>query len=328
MGVLVDGIWRDQWYDTEKSGGRFVREESTFRNWVTADGSAGPSGVGGFKAQAGRYHLYVSYACPWAHRTLIFRALKGLQDMISVDVVHPLMAAEGWTFSDDFPGATGDRVNGRARLYEVYQLAKPDYSGRATVPALWDKEQRTIVSNKSAEIIRMLGSAFDGLGAKPGEYYPPTLRETIDEINARVYDKINNGVYKCGFATRQRAYEAAFSPLFHELDALEERLALQRYLAGDRPTEADWRLFTTLIRFDAVYYSHFKCNRQRITDYPNLSGYLRDLYQQDGVAGTVHMDHIKFHYYASHRNINPTGIVPLGPALDFSAPHDRDRFTG
>jgi putative glutathione S-transferase len=326
MGVLIEGVWHDQGYDTARTGGRFVREDSVFRNWVTADGSPGPSGGGGFKAEPGRYHLYVSYACPWAHRTLIFRALKGLEAMISVDVVHPHMGAEGWTFAEDYPGATGDRVNGRARLHEIYTLAKPDYSGRVTVPVLWDKEKRTIVSNESAEIIRMLGSAFDGIGAKAGDFYPEALRATIDEINGRVYDRINNGVYKCGFATTQRAYEAAFVPLFEALDGIEERLALQRYLAGERMTEADWRLFTTLVRFDAVYYGHFKCNRQRITDYPNLSNYVRDLYQQDGVAGTVHMDHIKQHYYGSHRAINPTGIVPLGPALDFGAPHDRGRF--
>jgi putative glutathione S-transferase len=326
MGFLINGVWRDQWYDTEKTGGRFVREESAFRNWITPDGSAGPTGEGGFKAEPGRYHLYVSYACPWAHRTLIFRALKGLEEMISVDVVHPLMAGEGWTFAEDFPGATGDSINGAERLYEVYQRAKPDYSGRVTVPVLWDKQRGVIVSNESAEIIRMLGAAFDGVGARPGDFYPEALREAIDEINARVYDRINNGVYKCGFATRQAAYEAAFVQLFEALDGLEERLTTRRYLAGDAVTEADWRLFTTLVRFDAVYYGHFKCNRCRIADYPNLSNYLRDLYQHEGVAGTVHMDHIKQHYYASHRNINPAGIVPLGPALNFAAPHDRDRF--
>jgi putative glutathione S-transferase len=327
MGVLVNGVWQDQGYDTARTGGRFVREDSAFRNWVTADGAPGPTGKGGFKAEAGRYHLYVSYACPWAHRTLIFRALKGLEEMISVDVAHPLMLGEGWTFADDFPGATGDRVNGKQRLYEIYQQAKSDYSGRVTVPVLWDKELGTIVSNESSEIIRMLGSAFDAVGAKPGDYYPQALRQSIDEINDRVYDKVNNGVYKCGFATSQRAYEQAFAPLFDTLDALEQRLAVQRYLAGQRLTEADWRLFTTLIRFDAVYYGHFKCNRQRIADFPNLSNYLRDLYQQDGVAATVRIDHIKHHYYASHRQINPSGIVPLGPALDFAGPHDRGRFS-
>jgi glutathionyl-hydroquinone reductase len=327
MGLLVNGEWQDKWYDTTKTGGRFVREDSAFRNWVTADGSPGPSGKGGFKAEPGRYHLYVSYACPWAHRTLIFRALKGLEEAISVDVVHPLMESEGWTFSGDFEGATGDRVNGKQRLYEVYQAAKPDYTGRVTVPLLWDKQQRTIVSNESAEIIRMLNSAFDDCGAKPGNYYPEALRPAIDEINERVYDTINNGVYKAGFATSQGAYENAYIRLFDALDGLEQRLAVHRYLAGGpTATEADWRLFTTLVRFDAVYYSHFKCNRQRIDDFPNLSNYLRDLHSQEGVAGTVHMDHIKHHYYASHRTINPTGIVPLGPSLDFGLPHDRERL--
>jgi len=326
MGLLLDGVWHDQWYDTEKSGGRFVRQDAPYRNWITADGSAGPTGEGGFKAEAGRYHLYVSYACPWAHRTLIFRALKGLEEMVTVDVVHPYMAAQGWTFDDDFPGATGDSVNGRARLYEIYLLAKQDFSGRVTVPVLWDKERKTIVCNESADIIRMLNSAFDGLGAKPGDYYPQELRQPIDEVNERVYDKINNGVYKCGFATTQAAYEAAFAPLFETLDGLEERLHLQRYLTGDRTTEADWRLFTTLVRFDAVYHGHFKCNRCRISDYANLANYLRDLYQQGCVAPTLHLDHIKYHYYHSHRNINPTGIVPVGPALDFGKPHDRGRF--
>ncbi len=328
MGVLVNGVWQDTWYETGKTGGRFVREDSAFRNWITRDGSAGPSGTGGFKAEPGRYHLYVSYACPWAHRTLIFRAIKGLDSMIGVDVVHPHMGQEGWTFADDYPGATGDSVNGRTRLHEIYTLAKPDYSGRVTVPVLWDKERRTIVSNESAEIIRMLNGAFDGIGALGGDYYPEPLRTAIDEINERVYDSINNGVYKAGFATTQQAYETAFGPLFAALDGIEERLALQRYLAGDQITEADWRLFTTLVRFDAVYYGHFKCNRQRIADYPNLSNYVRDLYQREGVAATVHMDHIKQHYYGSHRTINPTGIVPLGPALDFGTPHDRDRFGG
>ena len=326
MGVLIDGVWRDQWYDTGKTSGRFVREDSAFRNWVTADGSGGPSGQGGFKAEPGRYHLYVSYACPWAHRTLIFHAIKGLEDMIGVDVVHPYMGKDGWTFADDYPGTTGDRVNGHMRLYELYAQAKPDYSGRVTVPVLWDKERQTIVSNESSEIIRMLNGAFDGVGAKAGDYYPEALRAAIDEINANVYDRINNGVYKCGFATRQDAYEAAFGPLFEALDGIEERLGLHAYLAGDRITEADWRLFTTLVRFDAVYFGHFKCNRQRIVDYPNLSNYVRDLYQQEGVAATVHMDHIKQHYYGSHRTINPTGIVPLGPALDFSLAHDRGKF--
>ncbi len=323
MGLLVDGVWRDNWYDTEATGGRFKREESVFRNWVTADGSAGPSGEGGFKAEPGRYHLYVSLACPWAHRALIFRALKGLEDMIGVDVVHPHMADEGWTFATDFPGATGDRVNGKQRLYEVYLKAKPDYTGRVTVPVLWDKERQTIVSNESSEIIRMFNSAFDEAGAAPGDYHPPSRRGEIEAVNDRVYNDVNNGVYKAGFATTQQAYEDAFAALFDALDWLDDRLERQRYVAGPVLTEADWRLFTTLVRFDAVYYSHFKCNRRRIVDYGNLSNYLRELYQHPGVAGTVNMEHIKHHYYGSHRQINPTGIIPVGPELNFDAPFSR-----
>jgi putative glutathione S-transferase len=326
MGLLVDGVWEDKWYDTKATGGRFERSASQFRNWITADGSAGPTGTGGFKAEAGRYHLYVSYACPWAHRTLIFRALKGLESMIGYDAVNPLMLEEGWPLDRGFPGATGDTVNGKSRLYEVYLLADPKYSGRVTVPVLWDKERNTIVSNESSEIIRMFNSAFADTGAKPGDYYPPELRTEIDAINAKVYDCVNNGVYKAGFATSQEAYEESFHALFACLDELEARLADQRFLAGNRMTEADWRLFTTLLRFDAVYVGHFKCNLRRIADYPNLSNYVRDLYQVEGVAQTVRMDHIKTHYYASHSTINPAGIVPVGPALDFSAPHDRARF--
>jgi putative glutathione S-transferase len=323
MGQLVEGVWRDDWYDTRSTGGRFKREQSAFRNWVTADGSPGPSGAGGFKAEPGRYHLYVSLACPWAHRTLIFRALKGLEEMISVDVVDPYMREEGWTFATTFPGATGDRVNGAAKLYQVYQKAKPDYSGRASVPVLWDKQRGTIVSNESSEIIRMLNSAFDGVGARPGDYYPPALRGEIDAINERVYKDINNGVYKAGFATTQEAYEEAYRVLFAALGWGEETLARQLYLAGEALTEADWRLFTTLIRFDAVYYGHFKCNARRIVDFPALSNYLRELYQHPGVRQTVNLDHIKHHYYGSHKQINPTGIVPVGPELDFDAPHNR-----
>lgn len=323
MGVLVDGVWQDKWYDTASTGGHFQRQQSVFRNWVTADGKAGPSGEGGFQAEAGRYHLYVSLACPWAHRTLIMRALKGLESMVSVDVVHPHMAEEGWTFATDFPGATGDRVNGKARLYEIYLQAKPDFSGRVTVPVLWDRRQGTIVSNESSEIIRMFNEAFDDLGAREGDYYPPALVEIIDTVNARVYEDVNNGVYKAGFATRQAAYETAYTDLFDALDWLDDKLGRQLYLAGPPLTEADIRLFTTLVRFDAVYYSHFKCNKRRIDDYPNLSNYLRALYQSPGVRETVDMDHIKHHYYGSHRQINPTGIVPLGPELQLDAPYDR-----
>jgi putative glutathione S-transferase len=326
MGQLVNGVWRDEGYDTKSTGGHFQRPETIFRNWITPDGAPGPTGVGGFKGEPGRYHLYVSLACPWAHRTLIFRALKGLEDMISVDVVHPHMAEEGWMFATDFPGATGDSVNGKARLYEIYLLAKPDFTGRVSVPVLWDKREGTIVSNESAEIIRMFNGAFDDVGARPADFYPLALRPEIEAVNERIYDSVNNGVYKAGFATSQAAYEHAFVKLFETLDWLDERLGRQLYLAGETLTEADWRLFTTLVRFDAVYFGHFKCNKRRIVDYPNLSNYLRELYQYPDVSGTVNLDHIKQHYYGSHRQINPTGIVPLGPELNLDAPHDRARL--
>ncbi len=325
MGLLVDGVWRDQWYDTSKSGGKFVRSAAAFRNWVTADGSQGPSGAGGFKAEAGRYHLYVSLACPWAHRTLIFRTLKKLEDAISLSVVDWFMAKDGWTFQER-DGVVTDTVNGTQFLWQVYKKAQDDYSGRVTVPVLWDKERRTIVSNESSEIIRMLNSAFDAQGDADLDFYPEPLRGRIDEINERVYATLNNGVYRCGFATSQEAYEEAYGELFATLDWLEEILDRNRYLAGGRITEADWRLFTTLIRFDAVYYSHFKCNRQRIEDFPNLSNYLRELFQIPGVKETVNFEHIKGHYFASHDMINPTRIVPLGPRLGFSRPHDRERL--
>jgi putative glutathione S-transferase len=326
MGLLVDGQWQDRWYDTASTGGKFVRKEAQFRNWVTPDGAPGPSGEGGFEAAAGRYHLYVSYACPWAHRTLIFRRLKGLEDAISVSVVHWYMAEDGWTFAPG-PGVVADPINGAPFMRDVYTAADPRYTGRVTVPVLWDKERSTIVSNESSEIIRMLNSAFDGIGATPGDYYPAALREEIDAVNERVYGDVNNGVYKSGFATTQEAYEDAVKTLFGTLDWLEERLGGQRYLVGDQITEADWRLFTTLLRFDPVYVGHFKCNIRRIVDYPNLWGYTRDLYQQPGVADTVRMDHIKGHYYESHDTINPTRVVPVGPEIDFTAPHDRDRFS-
>ncbi|MEM7523353.1 MAG: glutathione S-transferase family protein [Pseudomonadota bacterium] len=306
--------------------GRFVRKPSAFRNWVTPDGAAGPSGVGGFKAEAGRYHLYISHACPWAHRTMIFRALKGLDDKISVSVVHWLMADQGWTFAEG-KGVVPDPINGAAYMHQVYTAADPTYSGRVTVPALWDKETETIVSNESAEIIRMFNSAFDGVGAAAGDYYPQALRNEIDAVNARVYETVNNGVYRAGFATTQDAYEEAVIALFETLDWLDDRLTRQRYLVGDRLTEADWRLFTTLLRFDPVYVGHFKCNIRRIADYLQLSGYLRDLYQRPGVAETVNMAHIKRHYYASHGTINPTAITPVGPVLDLAAPHGRDALS-
>jgi glutathionyl-hydroquinone reductase len=322
MGLLVEGVWRDQWYDTKSTGGRFVRQDSAFRNWITPDGSPGPTGEGDFPAEAGRYHLYVSLACPWAHRTLIFRRLKGLVDAIGVSVVHWHMGERGWELREA-PGATGDRLYGSRYLHEIYTRAKPDYTGRVTVPVLWDKERETIVNNESAEIIRMLNSAFDRVGAMGPDFYPAPLRAEIDRINAKVYDRVNNGVYRAGFATTQDAYEEAVSALFETLDELEGRLARQRYLAGDRITEADWRLFTTLARFDAVYVGHFKCNLKRLVDYPNLWAYARELYQVPGVAETVDFRHIKRHYYGSHKTVNPTGIVPLGPIVDWSEPHGR-----
>jgi putative glutathione S-transferase len=318
MGLLIDGVWHDRWYDTGRTGGAFVREDSRFRDRVTADGASG------FKAEPGRYHLYVSLACPWASRTLIVRALKKLEDAISLSIVDPHMGEEGWAFSDG-PGCIPDTVNGFDFLHQVYTAAKPDYTGRVTVPVLWDKERRTIVNNESSEIVRMLNSEFDAFGDAALDFYPEPLRPEIDAVNATVYDHVNNGVYKAGFATTQAAYERAFDALFATLDALEARLARQRYLVGDRITEADWRLFTTLVRFDPVYHGHFKCNLRRLADYPNLWGYTRDLYQVPGVAATVNLDHIKRHYYGSHRTINPTGIVPKGPAIDFAAPHARDR---
>ncbi len=325
MGLLVNGQWQDKWYDTDASGGRFVRKDAAFRHWVTVDGSAGPSGTGGFAAQSGRYHLYVSLACPWAHRTLIMRRLKGLEDMIGVSVVHWLMREEGWTFAEG-PGVVPDTVNHARVLHQVYAAAEPQYSGRVTVPVLWDRQRSTIVCNESSEILRMMNSAFDGIGAKPGDYYPAELRAEIDTVNARVYDTVNNGVYKAGFATSQEAYEEAVWPLFESLDWLEARLATQRYLVGNRLTEADIRLFTTLVRFDPVYVGHFKCNLRRIADYPALSGFVRDLYQHPGIAGTVNFEHIKRHYYESHRTLNPAGVVPAGPVLDLAAPHGRERL--
>lgn len=325
MGLLHEGKWHDVWYETTKNNGHFVRKQAQFRNWVTADGQAGPTGEGGFKAEAGRYHLYVAYACPWAHRTLIFRALKGLEEHISVSVVNWLMLEKGWTFE---PGdeIVSDEINHSKFMYEVYLAADKNYSGRVTVPVLWDKHKNTIVSNESSEIIRMMNSAFNDVGGTPGDLYPPEKREEIDQLNERIYGTLNNGVYRSGFSTTQEAYEEAVIPLFETLDFLDERLATRRYLTGDTITEADWRLFTTLIRFDPVYVGHFKCNLRRIVDYPNLSGYVRDLYQQPGIADTTNMDHIKKHYYASHLSVNPTGIVPLGPDVDFSAPHGRENI--
>ena len=322
MGLLVDGKWQDKWYDTEENGGRFKREDAGFRNWITADGSAGPTGVGGFKAEPDRYHLYVSLACPWAHRTLIYRKLKGLEQIIPISVVNPYMGENGWTFAEG-EGVIPDPLINADYAYELYVEAKPNYTGRVTVPILWDKKTNTIVSNESSEIIRMFNSAFDDVGALAGDFSPASSLPEIDDINAFVYTTINNGVYKAGFSTTQEAYEEAVIELFAALDTLEARLADQRYLTGSTITEADWRLFTTLVRFDAVYVGHFKCNIHRIIDYPNLWGYLRDLYQVPGIAETVNMDHIKQHYYTSHANINPTGIIPVGPAIDFTTAHKR-----
>ena len=322
MGLLVDGQWQDKWYDTKASEGRFEREDAGFRNWVTADGSAGPSGIGGFKAEPNRYHLYVSLACPWAHRTTIYRKLKGLEDMISLSVVHPFMGDKGWTFAEG-AGVIADPIVKADYLYEVYIAAKPDYTGRVTVPILWDKETNSIVSNESSEIIRMFNSAFDEVGATAVNFLPTELLAEIDTVNEFVYSAVNNGVYKAGFATTEAAYKEAVITLFDALDTLEARLVDQRYLLGNTITEADWRLFTTLVRFDAVYVGHFKCNIRRIVDYPNLWGYLRDLYQVPGIAETVSIEHIKAHYYTSHANINPTRIIPVGPLLDFNEPHDR-----
>ncbi len=322
MGLLVDGHWQDKWYDTQSTGGRFVRGEAQFRHWVTADGSAGPTGEAGFKAEAGRYQLYVWLACPWASRTLIFRVIKGLRDMMAVSVVHPCMAEHGWTF-DPAPGVTRDPVADSRYLYELYLRADASYTGRVTVPLLWDLQRDTIVSNESADIIRMFNSAFDSVGAKAGDYAPARWLPRIDAVNAEIYDRVNNGVYKAGFATEQAVYEREVRALFAELDRLEHLLSRQRYLLGEHVTEADWRLFTTLIRFDAVYYGHFKCNLRRLVDYPNLWSYTRELYQWPGVAQTVDFSHIQQHYYRSHKTIDPNGIVPLGPQLDLSRPGDR-----
>jgi putative glutathione S-transferase len=326
MGHLVDGVWRDQQHSERTPDGRFLRPTTRFRNWVTEDGSPGPTGSGGFAAARGRYHLYAALPCPWAHRTIIMRALKGLEDVISLSLVEPLYGPHGWRFGNG-PGTIPDSANGASELAEIYLLADPRYTGRVSVPVLWDKERRTIVNNESAEIIRMLNGAFGRFTNVHSDYYPPSLRPEIDRVNALIYENINNGVYRAGFATAQEPYEEAFRALFAALDQIEERLGRQRYLVDATITEADWRLFTTLVRFDAVYYSHFKCNLRRIVDYRNLSNYLRDLYQQPGIAATVNMDQIKRHYYGSQRHVNPFGIVPLGPALDFSAPHDRGRFS-
>lgn len=328
MGLLVDGQWHDKWYDTDKTGGTFQRDEASFRNWITEDGQAGPSGDAGFKAESGRYHIYVGYACPWAHRTLVFRMLKGLTDHISVSVVHPEMLSEGWTFASNYRGATGDDLFGLDYLRQVYLRDMPDMTGHVTVPLMWDMAQGRIVSNESSEIIRMFNSAFDGITGNTDNYWPKDLRDAIAPINDRIYHTVNNGVYKAGFATTQAAYDDAVHPLFDSLDWLEGILSHNRYLMGDQITEADWRLWTTLVRFDNVYHMHFKCNRARVCDYPNLWGFTRELYQwhtPDGpIADTVNMDHIVRHYHYSHETVNPHRIIPINPNLDFGAPHGRE----
>ena len=323
MGLLVDGQWQDKWYDTDSTGGRFERSEASFRHWITADGSAGVSGEEGFKAQPGRYHLYASYACPWVHRVLIYRSLKGLEDMIDVSFVHWLMTDEGWTFKADDQGIVRDRLFDKSLMHQIYTSARPSFTGRVTVPVIWDKQRNTIVSNESSEIIRMLNSAFDDIGAVAGDYYPAALRDETDALNERIYHTVNNGVYKSGFATTQAAYEEAVVPLFETLDWLEDKLSNSRFLCGPDPLEADWRLLPTLLRFDLVYVGHFKCNIRRLVDYPNLWAYTRDLYQWPGIAQTCNFDHAKRHYLESHRTINPHGIVPLGPEIDFDQPHGR-----
>lgn len=325
MGLLIDGVWRDQWHDTQSSGGKFERAAAKFRNWITVDGSAGRSGTDGFRAESERYHLYVSYACPWAHRTLIFRTLKGLQDHIGVSAVHPEALSDGWTFETDTEGAMGDTVYGLPHARDLYTKADPAFSGRVTVPILWDKQRETIASNESSEIIRMFNSAFDLITGNTDDYWPAELQDAIAPINERIYDTLNNGVYKSGFATSQAAYDDAVREVFDTMDWLEERLSTRRYLLGDTLTEADWRLFTTLVRFDPVYHTHFKCNRKRLVDYPNLWAYTRELYQWPGIAETVNMDHIVRHYYCSHESINPSRIIPINPDIDFEAPHGRDQ---
>lgn len=326
MGLLVEGKWQNEWDDTKSSGGRFERKAPSFRNWVTKDGSAGPSGISGFKAEPNRYHLYVSLACPWAHRTIIYRKLKGLEGMISMSVVNAFMGDEGWTFAPG-EGVVADPILNATNVHEIYTAAQADYTGRVTVPILWDKKTHTIVSNESPEIIRMFNSAFDDVGAIPGDFSPPELLAEIDELNEFIYPTINNGVYRAGFATTQEAYDEAVVEVFNALDTLEARLENRRYLTGNTITEADWRLFTTLVRFDAVYVGHFKCNLRRIVDYPNIWAYLRDLYQVPGIEETVAMDYIKAHYYGSHETINPKRILPVGPYIDFNAPHAREQLS-
>lgn len=326
MGLLVDGKWQDQWHDTKSSGGKFVRADAKFRNWVTPDGSAGPSGGAGFKAEPGRYHLYVSYSCPWAHRTLIYRALKGLEQIVGYSMVNWLNGENGWTFDPDEDGIVGDRLYDSDLLYKLYLKADPNFSGRVTIPVLWDSKRHTIVSNESSEIIRMLNSAFDAIGANSEDFYPQDKRNEIDRLNDIIYETVNNGVYRSGFAASQEAYEEAVFPLFETFDMLEKRLADSRFLVGNTPSEADWRLFPTLSRFDPIYVGHFKCNLARLIDYPNLWAYTRDLYQWPKILGTINFEHAKLHYYRSQKRVNSTGIVPVGPLLNWSEPHQRENM--
>lgn len=325
MGLLIEGKWHTDWYDTKSSNGHFVRKDSQFRHWITKNGDAGPTGISGFKAEPNRYHLYVSLACPWAHRTIIYRKLKGLEGMISMSAVNAFMGDGGWTFAPG-EGVVSDPIMNASNLYEIYTATQADYTGRVTVPILWDKQTNTIVNNESSEIIRMFNSAFDEVGASSGNFLPEELFVEIEELNKFIYSTINNGVYRAGFATTQDAYNEAVLQIFDTLDQLEERLSNKRYLTGNTITEADWRLFTTLVRFDCVYVGHFKCNLRRIIDYPNIWGYLRDMYQVPGIAETVSMEHIKAHYYGSHETINPSRVIPKGPIINFNAPHDRDKL--
>lgn len=317
MGLLIDGVWHDQWYDTKSTGGKFVRTVTQFRNWITKDGEAGPTGEGGYKAESGRYHLYISLACPWASRTLIMRKLKNLEEHISVSIVNPFMLEHGWTF-EDYPGVIKDPLFDSQYLHQVYTKANPTYTGRVTVPVLWDKKTNTMVSNESAEIMRMFNTAFNDITGNTDDYYPEHLQAEIDEMNEFVYPNINNGVYKAGFSTSQEVYEEEVKALFAALDKLEAHFAEHDYLVGDQLTEADLRLFTTLVRFDPVYFGHFKCNIKQLVDYPNLWAYTKKLYHHNGISETVNFDHIKTHYYGSHKTINPTGVVPVGPAIDWT----------
>lgn len=328
MGLLIDGVWHDKWYDTRETGGKFVRSEAGFRNWITPDGSAGPSGEDGFAAESGRYHLYVSYACPWAHRTLIYRSLKSLDTHVSVSVVSPDMLSDGWVFDPDYPGATRDHLFHEPLLRNIYLRDTPDLTGRVTVPVLWDKHRNRIVSNESSEIIRMFGTAFDHITGNDLDLRPGNLRNEIDAVNARIYPGLNNGVYRAGFATTQDAYDSAVADVFETLDWMEHRLGQQRYLAGNRVTEADWRAFTTLVRFDPVYHGHFKCSRNRLSEMPNLFAYARELFQWPGISATVDFEQIRRHYYVSQETINPTRIVPAAPLIDWTAPHGRDDIFG